>query len=235
MSFLSDRIIVALDHDNFDDAKKFIDSMGSALKFVKVGSILFSACGPKILEYVASKNLKIFLDLKFHDIPNTVAGSIRGVLKMAPIDLLTIHASGGSEMIFAAKNAIIESKNKTKLLSVTILTSLDEQNLKSIGFHESPESMVVRLAKLAHASGSDGIVCSSQELSLVNEACSKDLIKVIPGIRPAFLEKNLDDQKRVATPKFAFDHGANFIVIGRPITEAKNPAEVFKQIVEEGS
>jgi orotidine-5'-phosphate decarboxylase len=232
MSLNAEKIIVALDHDNFDDCKKFIESVESKVKFVKVGSILFSACGPKILEFIASKKLKIFLDLKFHDIPNTVAGSIRATLSHAPIDLLTIHASGGAEMIAAAKEAIIQSKQKTKLLSVTILTSLDEQNLVSIGYKENSENMVVRLAKLAHASRSDGIVCSSNELEVIQKHLPKELIKVIPGIRPSFLEKNSDDQKRVATPKFAFDQGANFIVIGRPITEAKKPLEVFDRILK---
>ena len=174
------------------------------------------------------------MDLKFHDIPNTVAGSIRSVLQLAPIEMLTIHASGGAEMIREAKNAILESKtnSKTKLLSVTILTSLDEKNLKQIGYEADPQNMVVRLATLAYESGSDGIVCSSNELSLVRESCSKGLITVIPGIRPAFLDNKSDDQKRVATPSFAFDHGANYIVIGRPITQAKNPAEIFQQIIE---
>lgn len=232
MSLQAEKIIVALDHDNFDDCKKFIESVESKIKFVKVGSILFSACGPKILEFVASKKLKIFLDLKFHDIPNTVAGSIRAALSHAPIDLLTIHSSGGAEMIAAAKEAITASKQKTKLLSVTILTSLDEQNLVSIGYKDNPENMVVRLAKLAHAAGSDGIVCSSNELEMIQKHLPKDLIKVIPGIRPSFLEKNSDDQKRVATPSFAFDHGANFIVIGRPITESKKPLEVFDRILK---
>lgn len=234
MSLSPEKIIVALDQENLHDCKKFIESIGSSLKIAKVGSILFSACGATVLEYLAKKNIKIFLDLKFHDIPNTVAGSIRSVLNLAPIEMLTIHASGGTEMIREAKNAIVESKtnSKTKLLSVTILTSLDEKNLKQIGFQDNPETMVVRLATLAYESGSDGIVCSSNELSLVRESCSKGLITVIPGIRPAFLERNQDDQKRVATPRFAFDHGANYIVIGRPITQVKNPAEVFQQIVE---
>ena len=233
MSLPADRIIVALDQENFDDAKKCIDAIGSNLKIAKVGSILYSACGAKILEYLSKKSIKIFLDLKYHDIPNTVAGSIRSVLQHGEIELLTIHSSGGSEMIRAAKNAIIETKAKTKLLSVTILTSLDENGIRQIGFQKSPEEMVVHLAKLAFESGTDGIVCSSNELDSIRKQLPKELIAVIPGIRPAFLEKQNDDQKRVATPKFAFDHGANYIVVGRPITEAKNPADVLKQIMEE--
>ncbi len=231
MSISPDKIIVALDHDNFNDAQKCVDAIGTNLKIAKVGSILYSASGASVLEYLAKKNIKIFLDLKYHDIPNTVAGSIRAVLAHAPIELLTIHASGGSEMIRAAKNAIIESKNnsQTKLLSVTILTSLDEKNLSQIGYQNNPEEMVVRLAKLAHESGTDGIVCSSNELDTVRKNLSKDLITVVPGIR---LDKTSDDQKRVATPQFAFDHGATYIVVGRPITESKNPSQAFQQIIE---
>jgi orotidine-5'-phosphate decarboxylase len=234
MSLSPEKIIVALDHDNFDDCKKFIETVESSLKIAKVGSILYSAAGSKVLEYLSKKNIKIFLDLKYHDIPNTVAGSIRAVLQHAPIELLTIHASGGLEMIRAAKNAIVESKtnSKTKLLSVTILTSLDEKNLKQIGFEKNPENMVLQLAKLAFDSGSDGIVCSSNELNSVRKNLSKDLITVVPGIRPSFLEKKSDDQKRVTTPKFAFENGANYIVIGRPVTEAKNPAEIFQHILK---
>lgn len=234
MSLSADRIIVALDQENFDDAKKCIDAIGSNLKIAKVGSILYSACGAKILEYLSKKNINIFLDLKYHDIPNTVAGSIRSVLQHAPIELLTIHASGGSEMIRAAKNAIVESKSnsKTKLLSVTILTSLDEKGIQQIGFPKKPVEMVLHLAKMAFDSGSDGIVCSSEELDAVRKNLPKELITVIPGIRPTFLEKQKDDQKRVATPKFAFDHGANYIVVGRPITHASDPADVLKRIIE---
>jgi orotidine-5'-phosphate decarboxylase len=152
------------------------------------------------------------------------------VLQHAPIELLTIHSSGGAEMIRAAKNAIVESKSnsKTKLLSVTILTSLDEKNLKQIGYQSNPEEMVVRLAKLAHESGTDGIVCSPNELIAVRKNLPKELITVVPGIR---LENKSDDQKRVATPKVAFDQGANYIVIGRPITESKNPSEIFQHII----
>ncbi len=243
MSLSSEKIIVALDHDNFDDAIKCIDSIGNNLKIAKVGSILYSACGAKILEHLSKKSIKIFLDLKYHDIPNTVAGSIRAVLQHAPIELLTIHASGGAEMIRAAKNAILESKSnsKTKLLCVTILTSLDEDNLKQIGYAKNPQDMVLQLAKLAHESGTDGIVCSSNELDAIRKKLSKDLITVLPGIRPASHENNFrpdrhpawsDDQKRVATPRFAFEHGANYIVIGRPITEAKDPQQVFQHILQ---
>ena len=230
----AEKIIVALDHDNFDDAKKCVEAIGAHLKIAKVGSILYSASGAKVLDYLSKKNIKIFLDLKYHDIPNTVAGSIRAVLQHAPIELLTIHSSGGAEMIRAAKNAIVESKSnlKTKLLSVTILTSLDESNLKQIGYAKNPQEMVLQLAKLAQESGTDGIVCSSNELDVIRKNLSKELITVIPGIRPASHEKNSDDQKRVATPRFAFDHGANYVVIGRPITEAKDPVKVFQQIIE---
>ncbi|MEZ4846991.1 MAG: orotidine-5'-phosphate decarboxylase [Bdellovibrionota bacterium] len=231
MSIHSEKVIVALDQDNFEDARSCVEAIGDQLAIAKVGSILYSACGAKILEYLSGKNVKIFLDLKYHDIPNTVAGSIRAVLKHAPIELLTVHSSGGAEMIRAAKNAIIESKSnsKTKLLSVTILTSLDEQNLISIGYKENPENMVVRLAKLAHASGTDGVVCSSSELDAIRKHLPKSLLTVVPGIR---LEQNDDDQKRVATPRFAFDHGADYIVVGRPITESKNPAQSFQHILK---
>lgn len=232
MSLDTEKIIVALDHANFDECKSFIQNIGSSLRFVKVGSILYSAVGPEILDFFSKKNVKVFLDLKYHDIPNTVANSISSVLKHAPIDLLTIHASGGREMIFEAKQAIRESGQKTELVAVTILTSLDHKNLQEIGFGFEPNEAVVNLARLAIDSGADGIVCSSAELETVRRRIPKKMTIVVPGIRPAFQEKAGDDQKRTATPEYAFDQGASYIVVGRPITQAKNPAEILNKIVK---
>lgn len=232
MSLDANKIIVALDHANFDECKTFVEKVGSSLRFVKIGSILFSSVGPQILEYFSKKNVKIFLDLKYHDIPNTVSHSISGVLQHAFIDMLTIHASGGREMIFEAKQAIQESGQKTELLAVTILTSLDQKNLTEIGFAFAPHESVVNLANLAIDSGADGIVCSSAELEIVRKRISKKMTIVVPGIRPAFQEKAGDDQKRTATPEYAFEKGASYIVVGRPITQAENPAEVLEKIVQ---
>ena len=226
-----EKIIVALDHANFDECRLFVQAAGESLKFVKIGSILFSSAGPGILDFFAKKQIKIFLDLKYHDIPNTVSHSVSAVLRHAPINLLTIHASGGREMIFESKQAITESGQKTELVAVTVLTSLDQKNLQEIGYAFDPNEAVVNLAKLAIDSGADGIVCSSNELEIVRKRIPKKITIVVPGIRPAFQEKANDDQKRTATPEYAFEKGANYIVIGRPITQDKNPAEVIAKIV----
>lgn len=231
MSIQADQIIVALDHANFDECKSFVNSIGSNLRFVKIGSILYSACGPKVLEFFAQKNIRIFLDLKYHDIPNTVSHSIEAVLQHAPIDLLTIHASGGSEMISQAKQTVEESKTKTQLIAVTVLTSLDQKNLSEIGFASEPSTMVLKLANLAITSGADGVVCSPNEIGLIRKNISKKITVVVPGIRPAG-EKTNDDQKRTATPEHAFEQGASYVVIGRPITQGKNPADVFQKILQ---
>ncbi len=229
------RIIVALDYPNQKKAESLLSLLKPELKLVKIGSILFSSEGPTILRWVKDLGLGIFLDLKYHDIPNTVAGAVEGVCKVAPLSLLTIHASGGREMIQAARKSIDQLKpdERPKLLAVTILTSLNERILDEIGFvPESPIELVARLAKLAMESGADGIVCSALEVSHLKKILPSKTVFVVPGIR-SHSSTTKDDQQRVATVKAALQAGATHLVVGRPITQAADPKEAFLSLVRE--
>lgn len=229
-----ERIIVALDQPNRTACQELVTKLGSEVQFVKVGSVLFSAEGPPLLEEITAKGLKLFLDLKFHDIPNTVAGAVSSVCRLAPLSFLTLHASGGGEMIRAARRAVdkSEAKTKPKILAVTVLTSLSASHLQEIGFRSTdPKEMVPHLAKLAVDAGADGIVCSPQEVALVRGVVPKEVKLVVPGIRPA--TSNKGDQQRTATPKDAIGAGADYLVIGRPITAAEDPAAAFRLIAAE--
>jgi orotidine-5'-phosphate decarboxylase len=223
-----EKIIVALDHPELENNLKVLDRLKDEVKFVKVGSILFCKTGPSVLKQLTSRGLKIFLDLKFHDIPNTVSGAIEAVLDCAP-SLMTCHASGGSGMIREARKTLDRFHSSSKLLAVTLLTSLGKEDVSQIGFSDGPEAQVERLAKMALNSGADGLVCSPQEVGKLSEQFPKGLF-VVPGIRSDTLGK--DDQKRTATPEQAIRDGASYIVVGRPISEAKDPKAEFLKIVE---
>lgn len=229
-----DRIIVALDARVRVECENLVRSLEPDLRAVKIGSVLFSAEGPSVLRWAASRNLKVFLDLKFHDIPSTVSGAVSAVCRLAPLSFLTLHASGGSEMIRAARRAVDESEGRTKpkLLAVTVLTSLSESHLKEIGF-QSPEPRVAveRLARMAVASGADGIVCSPKEVSLLRSVLPKEVDLVVPGIRSGGASK--DDQERTAGAKEAVRAGASYLVIGRPITGASEPRQALLDFVRE--
>lgn len=214
------KLIVALDVDSFDKAKKLIDKLAPYVSVFKVGSELFTSCGPKIIDYINKKRKKVFLDLKFYDIPNTVKRATLAAAKHR-VFMLTLHTSGGFDMLKEASGALKGKKQKPLLVGVTVLTSKKARG----------SSEVVKLARLAKKSGLDGVVCSAKETRQVKKACGKDFIVVNPGIRPAWAEKQ--DQKRVATPEEAIRNGADFIVIGRPITEAKDPVEATKKILAE--
>jgi orotidine-5'-phosphate decarboxylase len=174
--------------------------------------------------------MPLFLDLKLHDIPNTVAGGVRAVADLKPA-LLTIHAGGGSAMMRAAVEAARETSPLTKMIAVTILTSLDDGDLDAMGYRDPVETQVLRLARLAQEAGVDGVVCSPREVAALRRQCGGDFILVVPGIRPAAAA--LGDQKRVMTPKDAIAAGASRLVIGRPITEAADPAEAARAIAAE--
>ncbi len=226
---MSNKLIVALDVDALQKAKRLVDKLYPAIKIFKVGSELFTACGPEAVDMINKKRAKVFLDLKFHDIPNTVAKAVVHAARLG-VFMVNVHASGGGEMIKAAKKALIAlPKNKRPiLLAVTVLTSIDKVTLKSLGINRPTIKQVCLLAKMAKAYGADGVVCSPQEIKQVRRACGKNFIIVTPGVRPQ--GKALADQKRVATPQEAIKQGADFIVVGRPITQAPNPKKAAEEI-----
>ncbi|MFH1644905.1 MAG: orotidine-5'-phosphate decarboxylase [Candidatus Omnitrophota bacterium] len=225
---MKDRLIVALDVDSLDKAKKIVNKLYPVVKIFKVGNELFTSCGPDAVKMIHKKGAKVFLDLKYHDIPNTVAKAVKKAQSMG-VFMLNVHASGGSSMMKAAKDAV--SSKKLCLLAVTVLTSIDKPELKSLGIRKNPLNQVKHLALLAKKSGMSGVVCSAWEARLIKKLCGKDFVVVTPGIRPKSSERS--DQKRVATPDYAISEGADYIVVGRPITLAKSPLDVAKSIVKE--
>ncbi len=210
---MSKPIIVAVDETKLNSLKRIVDSLDTNLCMIKIGSVSFNAIGHQAIDYVANKGFKIFLDLKLHDIPNTVKKSIEGLISL-PISMMTIHASGGYEMMKAAKNAV--GKSGIKIFGVTALTSLTDDDA-SIIFRRTTADQVNVMLDLAEEAGIDGVVCSPHELSLVCKR--KSLLSITPGIR---LSKAIDDQNRIMTPKDAIANGADYLVIGRPITSSKN-------------
>lgn len=198
---------------------------------LKVGSQLFTAEGPRAVEKLAGLGPGIFLDLKFHDIPNTVAGAVAAAAALPGVRMMTLHASGGVAMMKAARQAVGTAKKRPMLLGVTILTSLDEAALRDVGISGPPESRVVALATLAKQAGLDGVVASAHEVQAIRTACGAKFLIVVPGVRPA--SASVGDQARVATPAQAIRNGANYLVVGRPITEASNPRAAALAIAEE--
>jgi orotidine-5'-phosphate decarboxylase len=224
-----DRLAVALDHPDAYQAMKLVDSLGQTCQWFKVGMELYYAAGNDIIRQLRDRGFDVFLDLKLHDIPNTVAGAVRSATK-AGASLLTIHASGGPAMMTAAAEAA-KAPGSPRLLAVTVLTSMDDAQLAATGITASPAEQVLKLAKLARQSGIDGFVCSAEEVAAVRAATGPQTLLVIPGIRPAGAA--IDDQKRIATPAQAIAQGASMLVIGRPITQAKDPASAAEDILSE--
>ena len=216
-------IIVAIDELTFERASEIIDSLDSKKCMVKIGSVAFNSMGHKIIRFASEKGFKIFLDLKFHDIPNTVKKSIQGLTSL-PINMLTIHTTGGKDMMMAAMEAL--SGTQIKVFGVTALTSLDNDDTNQI-FQRTTSEQVNTMLDLAEEAGIDGVVCSPHELELVSKR--ETLLSITPGIR--FQQSN-DDQKRVMTPKEAKDLGADYLVIGRPITGAENIFEALEKIYQ---
>jgi orotidine-5'-phosphate decarboxylase len=214
-------IIVAVDETQLENFQNVVDSLESDLCMIKIGSVSFNALGHQAISYASNKGFKIFLDLKLHDIPNTVTKSIKGLVSL-PIDMMTIHTSGGLEMMKAAKKAV--DGTDIKIFGVTALTSLSDEDTSLI-FKRTAAEQVNTMLDLAEQAGIDGVVCSPHELSLVSKR--ESLLSITPGIR---LKDSKDDQNRVMTPKDALKQGANFLVIGRPITEAKNIKEALLEI-----
>jgi orotidine-5'-phosphate decarboxylase len=224
-----DKLIVALDFSSAEKALALINRLEGHCRWFKVGLELYLAAGNSIVEQLKQRGFSVFLDLKLHDIPNTVAGAVRSVSKLGA-DLLTVHASGGPVMLRAAAEAAAAQPNAPRLLAVTVLTSMDAGQLSAIGISESPAEQALRLAKTARAAGIQGLVCSPEEAAQMRRELP-DSILVTPGIRPA--GTNVDDQKRIAAPAAALAAGADYLVVGRPITQAENPAAAADAILQE--
>jgi orotidine-5'-phosphate decarboxylase len=224
-----DRLAVALDLPNEHEALKLVDRLGQSCQWYKVGMELYYAAGNSIVQQLRNRGFSVFLDLKLHDIPNTVAGAVRSATQ-AGASLLTIHATGGAAMMSAAAE-VASAPGSPRLLAVTVLTSMDANELAGIGVTASPAEQVVRLAKLAQASGIDGMVCSAEEVATLRKETGPDTLLVIPGIRPT--GSTIGDQKRIATPAQAIADGASMLVVGRPITRAHDPAGAAQAILQE--
>lgn len=198
---------------------------------LKVGSRLFTAAGPAAVKELASLSRGIFLDLKFHDIPSAVAGAVAGGAKLPCVRLMTLHASGGSEMMGAARRAIEGLSERPKLLGVTILTSLSAANLKQVGIRGPMGASAVRLARLSQGAGMDGVVTSAREAKAIRRACGRDFVILVPAVRPSWAATA--DQARVSTPVEAIQAGADYVVVGRPITAARDPRKAITRILNE--
>jgi orotidine-5'-phosphate decarboxylase len=224
-----DRLAVALDVPDAQAARDLVDRLGDSCRWLKVGMELYYAGGNPLLETLRSRGYRIFLDLKLHDIPNTVAGGIRSVAK-AGAELLTVHAGGGTAMLAAAAEAA-QAPGAPRLLAVTVLTSMDAAELKAAGVCSAPAEQVLRLARLAKSAGINGMVCSAEEVASLRVELGPEALLVVPGIRPA--GSDLNDQRRIATPAEAIASGASMLVVGRPITRAADPAQAVRSILEE--
>jgi orotidine-5'-phosphate decarboxylase len=226
-----DKLIVALDVETPDKALALVKELRGVAGMFKVGSQLFTTAGPQIVRDIIALDTKVFLDLKFHDIPHQVAGAARAAAELG-VSLFTIHASGGSEMMQRAVEAVAEVGNETRVLAISVLTSIDAQILAQIGMTSTPSESVLRLVKLAESAGVDGVVASPQEIESIRSAIANPKFLVVtPGIRSAHNESG--DQKRIATPAAAIAAGASYLVVGRPITGAPDPATAAQQIVAE--
>lgn len=223
-------IVVALDYAVPSQAMDMVEQLDPMRCRVKIGKELFTRGGPQLVEKVVAKGYDVFLDLKYHDIPNTVAGACSAAASLG-VWMVNVHALGGRRMMEAAREAIDKASHKPLLIAVTILTSMGEDDLREIGLSGSPIDNVERLAKLSHLSGMDGVVCSPQEVTLLRDVMPKSFNLVTPGIRPAWSVKG--DQTRITTPAEAIRSGASYLVIGRPITADPQPLAALKRIEDE--
>jgi len=224
------KIIVALDYPEAAPALALAERLDPALCRLKVGKELFTATGPQLLEQFMRRGFEIFLDLKFHDIPNTTAQACKAAAALG-VWMVNVHALGGRKMMEAAREALAQSAKPPKLIAVTVLTSMSQQDLAELGVASTPAEMVLRLATLARDSGLDGVVCSAQEAALLRQHCGNEFCLVTPGIRPA--DAAADDQSRIMTPRAALDAGSSYLVIGRPITRAVDPLRALQEISQQ--
>jgi len=224
------KIIVALDMSNEDDVSSLVSQLNPKLCKLKVGKELFTSYGPRITEKLVKLGFSVFLDLKFHDIPNTVMKAC-SVARELGVWMVNVHALGGSDMIRAAREALGTSEDRPLLTAVTVLTSMDQNNLQEIGFKFEPSALVDRLTNIAYQSGANGVVCSANEADLVKARYGHDFLRVTPGIRPS--GGSWDDQKRVVTPSDAMRRGSSYLVVGRPITQSDNPSGILRRMNQE--
>ena len=231
-----DRVFVALDVEILEDADKILSQVDSIVTGCKIGTQLFTAAGPRAVELAHKRGFRVFLDLKFHDIPNTVAGAVREATRLG-VFMLNVHASGGSAMLHAASESATKAAkdfavSRPICLAVTVLTSLERRELgNELGVSSTVEAHVLHLAELARAAGMDGCVASAREIAPLRNAFGQSLIIVTPGIRPS--GPSGDDQARTATAREAIRAGADYLVVGRPVTRASNPASAAKALIEE--
>jgi orotidine-5'-phosphate decarboxylase len=234
-SAVKDRLIVALDVPDRESALRLVEKLSGVVGMFKIGSRLFTAEGSQLVREIVTAGERVFLDLKFHDIPNTVAGAVESAARLG-VSILNVHTLGGSEMMRAAAHAVGDRGllwiTRPAVLGVTVLTSMDKSDLSDVGITSDLRSEVVRLAALAQDSGLDGIVASPHEIRLIRECITAErFIILTPGIRPALSARG--DQKRIATPADAIRDGADFLVVGRPITESSDPRAAAERILEE--
>ncbi|TEW51619.1 orotidine-5'-phosphate decarboxylase [Psychromonas algicola] len=228
MNQLDPKVIIALDYDNKEQALAFIKQLDPATCRLKIGKEMFTHFGPEFVKEVVSKDFDVFLDLKFHDIPNTVAKAVKAAADLG-VWMVNVHASGGRRMMEAAKAILMPYGDKAPLLiAVTVLTSMDQEDLNELGINLTPAEQVKRLAKLTQLSGLDGVVCSSHEAEELKTLLGDSFKLITPGIRPVGSEAG--DQRRIKTPKEAIESGSDYLVIGRPITQAQDPVNVLKEV-----
>lgn len=223
-------LIVALDYPSLDAALCMADRLDPRRCRVKVGKELFTRSGPDVLDALHGRGFEVFLDLKFHDIPNTVAGAVQAAAEQG-VWMVNVHAGGGRRMMEAARERLEQHDLRTYLIAVTVLTSMERVDLAEVGLDVEPLNQVERLARLAQASGMAGVVCSARESARVRELCGDDFLKVTPGIRPSFASAG--DQRRVLTPADAMVAGSTHLVIGRPVTHADDPVAALEAIERE--
>lgn len=221
------RLVVAMDYDNISDFQALVTQLDPAYCRLKIGKELFTASGPQAVEYAQSRGFDVFLDLKFHDIPVTVAKALKAAAELG-VWMVNVHASGGARMLEAASEAIANCRHQPLLIGVTVLTSMTEQEMQALGVGRPLTEQVQYLARLAQQSGLNGVVCSAREAHDLKQACGDEFLLVTPGIRPA--GSAADDQRRIVTPQDAIAHGSDYLVIGRPITGAADPAAACRAI-----
>ncbi len=231
----ADKLIVALDVADFAQAERLVKTLAPAVQCFKIGKELFTSVGPRALELVHTQKRKVFLDLKFHDIPNTVGSACEAAARHG-VFMMNVHASGGKNMMFQAVQSLhkIAEQEKTVrplLLGVTVLTSLTDRDLAEVGVRKKTAKQVEDLALLAKTCGLDGVVASGQEIEIIRKACGDAFLIVTPGVRPVWAAHG--DQKRITTPKEAIEKGASYIVVGRPITQQEHPLEAAEKILKE--
>ncbi len=224
------KIIVALDYPGAAQALALVARLDPALCRLKVGKELFTTAGPQLVEQLQQRGFEVFLDLKFHDIPNTTAQACKAAASLG-VWMVNVHALGGRRMMEAAREGLANFAKPPKLIAVTVLTSMAQADLAEIGIAATPAEQVSRLAVLAQASGMDGVVCSAQEAALLRKRLGAEFCLVTPGIRPA--DASADDQSRIMTPRAALENGSSYLVIGRPITKVAEPLLALQQITNE--